>query len=592
MATTWNSSAFSTDNQYIKYRISVTENSTSVSSNSSNVTIKVQAWRTNAGYETYGTGTCYVTIDGKGYSQAITTDQKITYNSYTTLFTKTIDIAHNANGTKSIYCSAYISHSRFTSNSQGFSVNLTDIPRYGLVTSATDFGDEENPTIGYDNTGGSAVTSLQACISLTGSNDDVPYRDIPANGSTYTFELTDSERNTLLTACTGKNMKVYFYVKTILNGQTFYSSRQATMSVVNANPTIGSVTYEDINSEARSVTQDPQYIVRGKSEIVIYLKDLGALKKATLASATATINGSTKSFSGISGDSVSSSSLYFGKINVSSDITADIVLTDSRGFSTTYKKTIKVLDYQAPYANVSLNRRNNYYTETDLKVDCTYSSINGKNSVTISAQSKKETDSAYGSSTSVSNHKTTTLSLDNAYPWNVKVTITDLLGSSVIYNLSVDKGIPLVFFDRLKSSVGINCFPSGTGTFEVSGYDLVKAIQGEVLYSGKTQGAVSLSDSVQNYAKIEIIFVDNDSTYGSVMVYNAVSKRVNLMINYPYLSGSNGVFFSYIKSAQVIVYDQQITFNNTASITLKNGSTTTISSKNNIWIVKVIGYRL
>ena len=58
------SSNFSTSNQYIKYRIIVTENSYSVANNTSNVTVKVQAWRTNQGYETYGTGTCYVNIDG------------------------------------------------------------------------------------------------------------------------------------------------------------------------------------------------------------------------------------------------------------------------------------------------------------------------------------------------------------------------------------------------------------------------------------------------------------------------------------------------------------------------------------------------
>lgn len=588
MANTQTSSAFSTDNQYIKYRIVVTENSTSVASNSSNVTIKVQAWRTNTGYETYGTGTCFVTIDGKGYSQAITTSQKITYNSYTTLFTKTIDIAHNANGTKAIYASAYITHSRFSSSSQGFSVSLTNIPRYGAVTSATDFSDEENPTIGYDNSAGSAVTSIQACISLTGDKDDIPYRDIPANGSTYTFELTDSERNTLLTACTGKSMKVYFYVKTILNGQTFYSNRQARMSVVNANPTIGSVTYEDINSETRNVTQDPQYIVRGKSTLKLTLTGLKALKKATLTTATATINGVTKSFAGISGDSVSSVALDFGTVNVSSDITADIVLTDSRGFSTTYKKTIKVYDYQAPYANISLQRKNNFYSETDLKVDCTYSSLGGNNSVSIKAYYKRQDASDWEGSADVNNHTATTLDLNNEYAWDVRIEITDKLTSTpTTYDLEVDKGIPIVFFDRLLSSVGINCFPTGQGTLEVNGTDVIKAIQGEVLYSGKTQGTITLSKPSTSFARMEIIFVDNDGTYGSVMVYNASGKLVNLMIDYPYLSGS-----SYIKSAQIQVSGSQITWQSYASITLQSRNFPIVSNTNNIWIVKAIGFAL
>ncbi len=47
MATSGN---FSTSNQYIKYRIIVDENSTSIANNTSNVTVRVQVWRTNSGF--------------------------------------------------------------------------------------------------------------------------------------------------------------------------------------------------------------------------------------------------------------------------------------------------------------------------------------------------------------------------------------------------------------------------------------------------------------------------------------------------------------------------------------------------------------
>ena len=50
MATSGN---LSTSNKYIKYRIIVTENSTNIANNTSNVTVQVQVWRTNTGYETY-----------------------------------------------------------------------------------------------------------------------------------------------------------------------------------------------------------------------------------------------------------------------------------------------------------------------------------------------------------------------------------------------------------------------------------------------------------------------------------------------------------------------------------------------------------
>ena len=52
----WTSGNLDTNNQYVKYTITITENSTSVENNTSNVTVKVKFFRTNSGYETYGTG--------------------------------------------------------------------------------------------------------------------------------------------------------------------------------------------------------------------------------------------------------------------------------------------------------------------------------------------------------------------------------------------------------------------------------------------------------------------------------------------------------------------------------------------------------
>ena len=64
------SNNLSTSNQYIKYRIIVTETDVSIPLNRSTVTVEVQAWRTN-NYTTYGTGTCYCTVNGTTYSQSI-----------------------------------------------------------------------------------------------------------------------------------------------------------------------------------------------------------------------------------------------------------------------------------------------------------------------------------------------------------------------------------------------------------------------------------------------------------------------------------------------------------------------------------------
>lgn len=576
------SSNFSTTNQYIKYRIIVTENSTNVANNTSNVTVKVQCWRTNQGYETYGSGTCYVTIDGSNYSQSITTSQKFTYNSYTEIFNRTLNITHNANGSKTLFVSSYIDHSRFDSNSQGFNVNLTNIPRGATITNAPNFTDIENPTITYSNSAGNQVTSLQACISLTGSNPDIPYRNISITGTSYTFNLTTAERNTLLNATTGKTRTVYFYIKTVLAGNTIYTNKAVTFSVVNANPTISSITYRDTNSTITSITGNNQWIVRNKSTLRITLNSLNALKGATLSSAVANINGNDYPFSGISGSSMASVNLNVGTLNISSNINATITLTDSRGFKSTYTKAITILDYQNPYSTITLARLNNFYTQCNLEVDCTYSSLNNTNSITIQWQAKKISDSSYGSLTTIQNNTATTINLDNAYQWNVKIITTDSLGTSVDYVLFVDKGIPLFFVDKDKNSIGINCFPVNDNSLEVGGL----VVSGVVLCENTSQTAnVKLVDDVSNYKFIDIQYRDNDNTVNSVRVYDPNGKTAYLMISYPY---QNGV--TYIKSCLVSISGKQITPVNYSSMTIRSGQSPTIVNSNYCYITKVVGY--
>lgn len=130
------SEAFSTSNQYIKFEINVVENSYSVANNTSNVTVTVRFWRTNTGYKTYGTGTVYCFIYNNTYSQAVTSDQKIT-NSGIVLFEKTLDIPHDDDGTRKLNVAAYISHERVTSESYDYYIDLTTIPRVSELSCPT-----------------------------------------------------------------------------------------------------------------------------------------------------------------------------------------------------------------------------------------------------------------------------------------------------------------------------------------------------------------------------------------------------------------------------------------------------------------------
>ena len=514
------SSAFSTDNQYIKYRIVVTENSTSIPNNTSSVTVKVQAWRTNTGYTTYGTGTCYCNINGSSYSQSISTSQKITYNSYTTLFSTTVTIPHNSDGTKSIYVEAKISHARFSSSYNGFTVALTNIPRQATITAVANFTDEGNPTITYSNSAGNTVTSLQAGISLSssGTNPAIAYRDITKTGTSYTFQLTTAERNTLRNATPNSNtLTVYFYVKTVIAGQTYYSNKSATMTIVNASPTITGASYKDNNATTTAITQNDQMIIQNQSQLLLSFSNLTALKSATLTSIAVTINSVTKNMT-LSGASKSNVSLAFGQVNTSSNINANITVTDSRGNQTTIQLAISMLAWSAPSAIINCARKNNYYSETDLYVNADFSSLGGKNNITITYFYKLTSSSTWTTGGTMSDESTVTMTLDNTQTWDVKVTVVDVFATTT-YLLSIDKGIPIFFVDRQLRSVGINCFPSEEESLESDGL-----IIDDIVYIGQQ----TLFD---NYSKSDMGYVAVLGSYGFDLI-NGIFNGITVPSNY------------------------------------------------------------
>ena len=470
------SPTYSTSNQYIKYRIVVTETATSIPNNTSTVNVKVDAWRTNSGYTTDAAGKCYCTINGTSYNSSWSYGQKpITHNSHTVLFDKTVTIPHNADGSKTIYVSSYIKHDKFTSSSNGFNVTLTKIPRKAEITAAPDFNDEANPTISYTNAAGTAVDTLQACISLDNSTDTISYRDIDKSGTAYTFNLSAADRSTLLAATPDSNaLTVYFIVKSIIGGTTYYSSVAKTMSVINADPVITTATYADTNPTTLAITGDDQNIIQAMSDVDFSFVSLEAKKGAELASLKIEVNEEAL-FDTLSGTSMANYDLNFGTIDSAADIDASITLFDTRGNEAHVTVPITMLGWSIPTAIITCQRENNFYSETDLKVQANYSSLDGQNTITIQYQYKESSSGTYNSPTTILDNTTYQITLDNTKEWDVKVTITDLIGS-VTYNLKVGRGTPIFFADKLRSSVGINCLPQHDNSLEVNGIDVSQTI--------------------------------------------------------------------------------------------------------------------
>lgn len=175
--------------------------------------IKMSAVTIN-GVQVYGGGT---------YSNFSKGEHRIAYGY--------MDIEHDEKGQKTFTIGKFSGelYSGHKYSSEGDSFELTSIPRKATLLTATDFTDLTNPSITYSNPAGTSATTLQAYIYDT---DDVTVlvegRDLEKDGSSYSFSSltsTEIERLRNKTAGTSKDKKVWFYIKTVIGGVTYWSDK-------------------------------------------------------------------------------------------------------------------------------------------------------------------------------------------------------------------------------------------------------------------------------------------------------------------------------------------------------------------------------
>lgn len=367
------------------------------------------------------------------------------------------------------------------------SFTLPPITRYATLISATDFNDDQNPSCEFNNP---TNAKLQFKITV-GSTDVVVRNNVTDAVSPYTFELTDNERNALRALCAdSQTLEVKITIATY-SGSTPANWQYLTrkMTIVDALPVASGISYKDNNPTITAITLNDQIIVQNQSSLLVSISSITAKKQASLVSAWVLINGVSSSVS-LSGSTASNVSISFGQVDVSSDITAKLIIEDSRGFEAVYDIDLLVDAWSLPTAIIDLQRQDNYYTATDLMVDASYSPVSGKNQITIEYLYKLVTASSWTNGGALTDGQTVTVNLDNTKEWLVKVNLADRFGSTS-YTLKVGIGIPLVFFDRLRRSLGVNCLPDQDNSIMSSGLaiDNNVAVGSQELFSAHSMSA-------------------------------------------------------------------------------------------------------
>lgn len=381
------------------------------------------------------------------------------------LGTTTHRVNHNADGSKTctitdvFNVNATIDGSKVSSITASGNITLDAIPRQATITSATDFTDTGTPSLQYSNAGGFTADAYLE-FAPVGSGTQIMRRNaITGKSGTYTFNLTDAERETLRAACTGVSMPVRYVLRTIIGGQEYYSTLDRTMSMSDAAPILGEVSYKDANAATVAITGDDQVIIQRQSDLQVSFVAATPQKGATITEYSATFAGVTKTAS-------SAGTLDFGKVDVSSDMPLVFSATDSRGLKTSTTLTVKVEPWWEPTSTIELKRKNNFEPETHVTANAWYASLGGKNDVTITAKYRKAGSSNAWSTITLANGVESTVTCERDYAYEWQITTADKLGSTT-QNLTLGRGTPTFFIDTKKSSVGVNCFPTANGVFQL-----------------------------------------------------------------------------------------------------------------------------
>ena len=461
MATSGKVSSNGYQGRYISFNWSLTTQS--IAANTSTISWRLEGDGTGQSSR-YKAGNFKVVIDGVTvYSTS--QDDRIWLYDGTLVASGNYTFNHNSAGEKSFNVSIQAGIYTYAVNCTGSgSFALPTINRISVINSITGNNTSDELAVNYTEYVAAYTNNLIIKLGNT------TLQTITNYNSGASFTLSDSALNTIYSSVTSAKTATLSFSLQTYSGSLLIGTSDAvskTLTINDSNPSIGSISYRDSNNNTVGITGNNQYIIRNNSTLEVTLDNLTSQNSATLASITVAGGGVTQTRS-LSGTSDISEVFTLGTVNQSNNFTITATLTDSRGFTATKTINVLVYDYNLPTATISALRVDNYYTTTNVTVNANYASIGGHNTLSITAQYKKTSESSYSTPVTLTNGQTTALSLDNNYEWNLKVIVADSLGSTT-YNLIVGRGLPIWFLDRVLSSVGINCFPLQEDSLEVNG---------------------------------------------------------------------------------------------------------------------------
>lgn len=450
------------------FQLDLTENSTSTANNTSNVTYTLKLINNGLSrFSNYGIAWS-VTLNGTVVASHshIYGEYTSAYNSTLTFVTGTVDITHDADGdlTMSVAAAMDIEQGTYTPNDMSISdtMTLTTIPRASTMSFTT------SQTMGstYTFTITTASSSFTHAIAWSfGGTSGTAVSSIAAGTTSVTYSPPIATFAPLCTSATSGTMT---YTLNTYSGGTLVGSKSYTATLYVPSSVLPSVTIA-----SSPVNGFNSLYLQGKSSVAIAANgSVASDYSATIKSYTFTVANANNTVVATNTTAANVTTITYttGILSGSGTHTLTVTITDSRGRSVSAVKYITVTAYSAPVFGTTTAFRCDSGgtsategTYVSLTANCTYSAVSG-NSLTMTYATKLTTDASYGADASLSNGVTTILSgfaITNAY--NIKITATDTVGSSVSIVLTISTSECAFHYDKSKHSWGFGMYVPSTG---------------------------------------------------------------------------------------------------------------------------------
>lgn len=436
---------------------SITQDSQSVVNNTSTITVKGIITTSGESYRGDSRTGTYSIYQGGTLIRSGSFTHGAPTNSTTTLFSVTLTVNHNSDGTSGAITASYNYDSGWCTGTG--SLSLTTIARASSISSISgnEFGVNMTVTISRQST-----SFLHDVIYIRPDGIETLVGKKVATSCTFLPYESDCDFVPNSTSATVK-----IVVKTY-SGSTLIGTVTKTHTMKVSDSIVPSLSFE--LSDASGYLDEFGAYVSGKSKLKVDITASGNYS-STIKSYNTTVDGKVYTTNPVeSADVISSGTL-----------TVKVSVTDSRSRTTTETEDIEVLSYDAPSISLlKVKRCDTDGTENDqgeyvkVTLSATATALNNKNTVSYTLKYKKSADSEYTSLvlSELANTYSVTeaeviLAADSGSSYDIKLILTDAFGST-LKSTVVSTGFTLMHFHESGRGIGFGKVTELEDVFDIA----------------------------------------------------------------------------------------------------------------------------